>query len=58
MFTPSGKGLTGRFLFVAGVAVATVLAAVPAQAADIPAPGEIAKSANIEHVLNVPKPAP
>ncbi|MER5623744.1 hypothetical protein ABT061_22175 [Streptosporangium sp. NPDC002544] len=57
MSTPSGKGLTGRFLFVAGVAVATVLAAVPAQAADIPAPGEIAKSANIEHVTNVPKPA-
>ena len=57
MSTPSGKGLTGRFLFVAGVAVATVLAALPAHAADIPAPGEIAKSANIEHVTNVPKPA-
>ncbi|GAA4205953.1 hypothetical protein GCM10022252_67340 [Streptosporangium oxazolinicum] len=57
MSTPLRKGLTGRFLFVAGVAVATALAAFPAQAADIPAPGEIAKSANIEHVLNVVKPA-
>ncbi|MFS1297733.1 hypothetical protein [Streptosporangium longisporum] len=52
-----GKGLTGRFLIAAGIAAATALAALPAQAADIPAPGEIAKSANIEHVLNVPKPA-
>jgi len=33
------------------------MAGTPAQAADIPAPGEIVKSENIEHVLNVPKPA-
>ncbi|WP_407654817.1 LVIVD repeat-containing protein [Actinomadura luzonensis] len=30
--------------------------ALPAQAADIPAPGEIVMSPNIKHVLNVPKP--
>ncbi|WP_184539580.1 LVIVD repeat-containing protein [Streptosporangium becharense] len=34
-----------------------VLAMSPAQAADIPAPGEISKSGNVEHVLNVPRPA-
>ncbi|MET9068719.1 LVIVD repeat-containing protein [Streptosporangium sandarakinum] len=57
MFTPRGKGLTGRFLIVAGVAAALSLSTVPAQAADIPAPGEIVMSQNIEHVTNVPKPA-
>ncbi|MDP9862765.1 MULTISPECIES: LVIVD repeat-containing protein [Streptosporangium] len=57
MFTPRRKGLSGRFLVVAGVAAAMVLSAVPAQAADIPAPGEIVMSPNVEHVTNIPKPA-
>ncbi|MEU7987406.1 hypothetical protein AB0B56_21310 [Streptosporangium canum] len=57
MFTPLRKGLSGRFLVVAGVAAVMALSTVPAQAADIPAPGEIVMSPNIEHVTNVPKPA-
>ncbi|MFF5209338.1 LVIVD repeat-containing protein [Streptosporangium sp. NPDC000396] len=42
---------------MAGVAVTMALSTVPAQAADIPAPGEIVMSPNIKHVLNIPKPA-
>ncbi|MBG0813332.1 LVIVD repeat-containing protein [Planomonospora sp. ID82291] len=57
MFTPQGRRLTRRLLVAAGVAALTALSTVPAQAADIPAPGEIVKSANIEHVRNVPRPA-
>ncbi|GAA3117297.1 hypothetical protein GCM10010466_05370 [Planomonospora alba] len=57
MFTPYGRRLTRRLLIATGVAALTALSTVPAQAADIPAPGEIVKSSNIEHVLNVPKPA-
>ncbi|MGW5160234.1 LVIVD repeat-containing protein [Nonomuraea wenchangensis] len=41
-------------LFAAVVALAGTT--VPAQAADIPAPGEIVMSPNITHVTNVPKP--
>src|SRR5690606_29261517 len=47
---------TRRFLVLAGAALALALAGLPAQAADIPAPGEIVMSPNIEHVTNVPKP--
>nr|WP_239514094.1 hypothetical protein [Streptosporangium sp. 'caverna'] len=57
MFTPLRKGLTGRFLVASGVIVAMALSTGPAQAADIPAPGQIVMSSNIQHVLNVPKPA-
>ncbi|WP_327087367.1 hypothetical protein OIE66_34320 [Nonomuraea sp. NBC_01738] len=45
-----------RVLVLAGAAVALALGTMPAQAADIPAPGEIVMSSNIKHVLNVPKP--
>ncbi|GAA4518546.1 hypothetical protein GCM10023096_38010 [Nonomuraea ferruginea] len=47
---------TRRFLVLAGAALTLVMAGLPAQAADIPAPGEIVKSQNITHVTNVPKP--
>lgn len=45
-----------RALILVTTAVAMVGATLPAQADDIPAPGEIVKSANVEHVTNVPKP--
>jgi hypothetical protein len=45
-----------RALTLLGAAVALVMAGIPAQAADIPAPGEIVMSPNITHVTNVPKP--
>ncbi|MET9337019.1 hypothetical protein [Nonomuraea sp. NPDC003804] len=45
-----------KALVMLGAAGALVLTALPAQASDIPAPGEIAMSPNIEHVTNVPKP--
>ncbi|GAA2380488.1 LVIVD repeat-containing protein [Nonomuraea africana] len=51
MFTPR------RALVLLGTAVALAMTTVPAQASDIPAPGEIVMSPNIEHVTNVPKPA-
>ncbi|MEU7897057.1 hypothetical protein AB0B45_29860 [Nonomuraea sp. NPDC049152] len=46
-----------RALVLIGAAVALVLTTLPAQAADIPAPGQIVMSPNMEHVTNVPKPA-
>ncbi|GGO75756.1 LVIVD repeat-containing protein [Nonomuraea cavernae] len=45
-----------RTLVLVGAAVALVGGALPAQAMDIPAPGEIVMSSNIQHVTNVPKP--
>jgi hypothetical protein len=57
VFTPRRRRLTGRVLAVIGAALATALATVPAQAADILAPDEIAMSANVTHVANAPKPA-
>ncbi|MFG2073981.1 LVIVD repeat-containing protein [Nonomuraea maritima] len=52
MFTPRRAAvLIASLVAFAGFAPA-------AQASDIPAPGEIAKSANISHVANIPKPAP
>lgn len=50
MFTPR------RAIVLFGAAVALAVAAVPAQAADIPGPGEIVMSSNVQHVTNVPKP--
>jgi hypothetical protein len=57
VFTPRRSGLTGRILLGAGAAMAMVLSALPAQAADIPAPDTIVMSSNVKHVANVPKPA-
>ncbi|YCK42205.1 LVIVD repeat-containing protein [Actinomadura sp. ATCC 39365] len=50
MFTPR------RALILVAALVAATGATLPAQAADIPAPGEIVMSSNITHVTNVPKP--
>ncbi|XVQ87525.1 LVIVD repeat-containing protein [Microbispora siamensis] len=47
----------GRALAVAGAAVVLALSANPVQAADVLAPDEIAMSANVTHVANVPTPA-
>ncbi|MFI7533148.1 LVIVD repeat-containing protein [Streptosporangium sp. NPDC049376] len=57
MLSPLRKGLGGRFLIAAAAAAALVLATVPAQASDLPAPGQVVTSANVAHVTNVPKPA-
>ncbi|GAA4593584.1 hypothetical protein GCM10023194_58200 [Planotetraspora phitsanulokensis] len=57
MFTSRRRGLTGRVLAVTGTVLAIGLATVPAQAADVLAPDEIAMSSNVTHVANVPKPA-
>ncbi|GAA0927748.1 hypothetical protein [Nonomuraea longicatena] len=47
-----------KIIVLAGAAVALIAGSLPAQAAtSIPAPGEIVKSDNVRHVLNVPKPA-
>ncbi|GII55484.1 hypothetical protein Pth03_38730 [Planotetraspora thailandica] len=56
MFTSRRRGLTGRVLAVTGTVLAIGLATVPAQAADVLAPDEIAMSGNVTHVANVPKP--
>ncbi|MGI5160898.1 LVIVD repeat-containing protein [Microbispora sp. CA-102843] len=48
---------SGRALAVAGAAVVLALSANPVQAADVLAPDEIAMSANVTHVANVPTPA-
>ncbi|MFI7441326.1 LVIVD repeat-containing protein [Nonomuraea indica] len=45
-----------RALVAAAAAVALMGISLPAQAAEIPAPGEIVMSSNMEHVTNVPKP--
>ncbi|MEO3871273.1 hypothetical protein ABGB18_20870 [Nonomuraea sp. B12E4] len=50
MFTPR------RAIVLLAAFVAMAGTTVPAQAADIPAPGEIVMSQNMEHVTNVPKP--
>ncbi|GAA3526069.1 hypothetical protein GCM10022419_001010 [Nonomuraea rosea] len=50
MFTPR------RALILVAALVAMAGSTLPAQAADIPAPGEIVMSPNIQHVTNVPKP--
>ncbi|MEU7691928.1 LVIVD repeat-containing protein [Microbispora hainanensis] len=47
---------SGRALAVTGAAVVLALSANPAKAADVLAPGEIAMSANVTHVANVPTP--
>jgi hypothetical protein len=57
VFTPRRSGLARRVLAAAGLATALALSAVPAQAADVLAPDEIAMSDNITHVANVPTPA-
>ncbi|MFF4411278.1 LVIVD repeat-containing protein [Streptosporangium sp. NPDC001559] len=57
MLSPLRKGLGGRFLIAAAAAAALTLATVPAQASDLPAPGQVVTSANVTHVTNVPKPA-
>ncbi|WP_248966014.1 LVIVD repeat-containing protein [Sphaerisporangium perillae] len=57
MSTPRRGGLTGRFLVLVGSVAAMVLAAVPAQAADIPGTDQIVMSPNVQHVANVAKPA-
>ncbi|MBB5074746.1 LVIVD repeat-containing protein [Nonomuraea endophytica] len=46
-----------RALIVLGAAIALVGGVLPAQAADIPAPGEVVMSDNMRQVTNVPKPA-
>jgi hypothetical protein len=50
VFTPR------RALILVAALVAMAGSTLPAQAADIPAPGEIVMSPNIQHVTNVPKP--
>ncbi|WP_239137274.1 LVIVD repeat-containing protein [Sphaerisporangium rufum] len=57
MSTPRRGGLTGRLLALVGSA-AMVLAALPAQAADIPGTDQIVMSPNVQHVTTVAKPAP
>ncbi|WP_184959322.1 LVIVD repeat-containing protein [Nonomuraea endophytica] len=47
-----------RFLVAAGAAVALTATALPAAANDIPPVDTVVTSPNVQHVLNVPKPAP
>lgn len=58
MVSPLRKGLGGRFLIMGAVAtaMAMALATAPAQAAEIPPPGQVVTSPNVSHVTNVPKP--